>query len=222
MASSQRIMARGLLFLGSIVVLSGAVGGMFRPVDDDSSIGPYTGTAGVPTLSDLRRSLEIPAGDTEIRSLQQDRTNAILDFSSRFHITARLAAQVHDEAVRAGLDPELAFRLVNVESKFNPRARSPAGAIGLAQVQLATALHYDRRITEQGLLDPVINLRIGFRYLRDLHDRYGNDMRMALQAYNVGPSRLQEILDGGRKPADKYASIVLNGYPAGPRVDLPR
>jgi soluble lytic murein transglycosylase-like protein len=161
-------------------------------------------------------------GETEIRSLQLDRANAILEFSSRFRIPADLATVIHDEAVRAGLDPDLAFRLVRVESNFNPNARSVAQALGLAQVQLATARHYDRRITEKDLFDPQHNLRIGFRYLRDLNDRYGNNMRLALLAYNVGPSRLQEILDGGRNPVGTYASAVLKGYPMGPRVDSPR
>ena len=124
--------------------------------------------------------------------------------------------------MRAGLDPELAFRLVKVESNFNPKARSIADAFGLTQVQLATARHYEARITEKDLYQPQKNLRIGFRFLRDLHDRYGNNMRLALQAYNVGPGRLQEILDGGRKPAETYASSVLEGYPAGPRVESAR
>jgi soluble lytic murein transglycosylase-like protein len=85
-------------------------------------------------------------------------------------------------------------------------------------VQLGTAVHYDSKITEKDLYDPRKNLRIGFRYLRDLHDRYGN-MRLALLAYNVGPSRLKEILDGGKKPTGAYATTVLNGYRTGARSD---
>lgn len=214
MAITQRLMLRGLLFFSFIVVLSGGVGGVFRPgVDSDGS--PYTGTAGVGELTELRQSLSVSLGETELQSLRLDRANAILEFSTRFHVAADLAAIIHDEAVRAGLDPELAFRLVQVESNFNPRAHSSAEAFGLAQVQLGTAKHYDAKITEKDLYLPQKNLRIGFRYLRTLHDRYGNNMRLALLAYNVGPSRLKEILDGGRKPVGTYASAVLNGYPRG-------
>ena len=221
LAGTQRLMLRGMMFLSSIALLSGAVGGVFRGSREQPG-GPYTGTAGVTALSDLQQSLALAMGETEIRSLQLDRANTILEFSSRYRIPADLAAVIHDEAVRAGLDPELAFRLVKLESQFNPKAKSVADAIGLAQVQVATARHYDARITEQDLYDPQKNLRIGFRYLRDLHDRYGNNMRMALLAYNVGPARLQEILDGGRTPVGRYASALLDGYPPGPRVELPR
>ena len=221
MTVTQGLMLRGVLFLSFIIVLSGAVGGVFRPGTDFGD-SVYTGTADVRELSELRSSLALAMGETEIRSLQLDRANAILEFSSHFRVPADLAAIIHDEAVRAGLDPELAFRLVQVESNFNPKAHSTADAFGLAQVQLGTAVHYDAKITEKDLYDPQKNLRIGFRYLRTLHDRYGNNMRLALLAYNVGPNRLKEILDGGRKPVGTYASAVLNGYPAGPRIDLPR
>ena len=221
MAATQRLMLRGFLLLACFIVLSGAVGGVFRS-QGDTEATPYTGTAGVGELNHLAHSLQIAMGETEIRELQLDRANSILEFSSLYHIPADLAAQIHDEAVRAGLDPELAFRLVKVESNFNPKARSIADAFGLTQVQLATARHYEARITEKDLYQPQKNLRIGFRFLRDLHDRYGNNMRLALQAYNVGPGRLQEILDGGRKPAETYASSVLEGYPAGPRVESAR
>jgi soluble lytic murein transglycosylase-like protein len=199
-------------FLSLIALLSGAVGGFFGPPADTLEAAPYTGTARVGDVIDLRQSLAVAEGESEIRALQLDRVNAILAFSSKFRIPADLATVIHDEAIRAGLDPDLAFRLVKVESNFTPHARSIADAFGLAQVQVATARHYDRLITEKDLYDPQRNLRIGFRYLRDLNDRYGNNMRLALLAYNVGPSRLQEILDGGRNPVGTYASAVLKGY----------
>ncbi|MBI4501413.1 MAG: transglycosylase SLT domain-containing protein [Gemmatimonadetes bacterium] len=221
MTQTQRLMLRGLALLSVVTVLCGAVGGFFSPAGADLGSALYTGTAGISPLNDLRRSLAMAVGESEIRSLQLSRANTIMELSSRYRVPADLSALIHDEAVRAGLDPELAFRLVRVESNFNPQARSVANAIGLAQVQLATARHYDRHITEKDLYDPQRNLQIGFRYLRDLHDRYRNNMRMALLAYNVGPGRLQEILDGGRTPTGTYASAVLKGYPAGPQVDLP-
>nr|UXE46003.1 membrane-bound lytic murein transglycosylase C [uncultured bacterium] len=187
--------------------------GIFGGPTTDPSPSLYTGTVGFRPLDDLRLSLAAAAtGENEVRWLQLNRHNAISDLSSRYRTSANLSAMIHDAAVRAGLDPDLAFRLVQVESSFNPRAHSSANAIGLAQVQLATARLYSPRITENDLYDPQRNLRIAFRYLHDLHDRFNGDMRLALLAYNVGPGRLQEILDGGRKPAESYASAVLKGY----------
>ncbi len=214
--STQGLMLRGLSLLGAIVLFCGAVGGIFGSAGGPL---PYTGTAGVGNAADLRHSLAMAMGETEIRSLQLDRANAIMEASSRYRIPADLAAQIHDEAIRAGLDPELAFRLVKVESNFNPQARSSANAFGLAQVQLPTARHYDARVTEKDLYDPQHNLRIGFRYLVDLNDRYAN-MRLALLAYNVGPSRLQDIIDGGRDVKGTYAAAVLKGYSSEPQVGL--
>src|SRR6185436_17000337 len=108
-----------------------AVGGVFGAPPDDLDSAPFTGTARVGDVIDLRQSLEMAQGDYEILSLQLDRANAILEFSSRFRIPAYLATVIHDEAVRAGLDPDLAFRLVKVESNFNPNARSVAETFGL-------------------------------------------------------------------------------------------
>jgi soluble lytic murein transglycosylase-like protein len=213
MTQTQRLMARGLLFLSCQIVFCGAVGGMFGGGTIDPTPTLYTGTVGFRPLEDLRQSLAAAAmGENEIRTLQLNRHNAISGLSSRYRTSANLSAMIHDEALRAGLDPDLAFRLVQVESNFNPRAHSTAAALGLAQVQLATARHYSPRITENELYDPQQNVRIAFHYLRDLHDRYAGDMRLALLAYNVGPGRLQEILDGGKKPAESYAAAVLKGY----------
>ena len=217
LSATQRLMLRGLGFLSIFALLCGAVGGVFQS-DGRGSI-PYTGTAGISELTDLRSSFDVNLGETEMRSLRLDHANAIVGLTSRFRVAPELAAVIYDEAARAGLNPEMAFRLVAVESNFNPRAHSNAAAFGLAQVQLPTARHYDPRITEKDLYEPRRNLRIGFRYLRDLSDRYGN-MRMALLAYNVGPNRLQEILDGGWNPREAYATAVLKGPSTEQRTDL--
>lgn len=89
---------------------------------------------------------------------------------------------------------ELAW-LAEVESSFNPEAQSPAGAAGLFQLMPATARGLDLSV---GLLnddrfDPEQNARAAARYLRELHQRFG-DWRLALAAYNCGPSRIAELL----------------------------
>jgi len=81
-----------------------------------------------------------------------------------------------DVALSEGIDPGLAFRLVKVESGFNPRATSHVGAVGLTQVLPSTARLYEPGLTTQQLYDRDTNLRIGFRYLRDLLDRYPANM----------------------------------------------
>lgn len=197
--------------MAGLVVLSAGIGALTRAIPDIPG-APYTGTATFSALDPIRERLDSRRGDVELDFLEEDRASGILDLSKRFGVPADLAAVIFDAALAEGMDPELAFRLVKVESNFNPRARSSADAIGLAQVQLPTARAYQPRITEAQLFEPARNLRIGFRYLRDLSDRYGDDMRLALLAYNVGPARLTEILEGGKNPTGRYAATVLGGY----------
>ncbi len=79
--------------------------------------------------------------------------------------------------------PALVRAVMQVESAFNPRARSPKGALGLMQLMPATIRHYG----VQNPFDPADNVRAGVAYLRELLDRYDNDEELALAAYNAGP-----------------------------------
>src|SRR4030095_14294950 len=78
---------------------------------------------------------------------------------------------------------DLVRAVVQVESGFNPYAVSPKGALGLMQLMPATAQQFGVR----NPFDPLENVRAGVAYLRQLLDRYENDERLALAAYNAGP-----------------------------------
>jgi soluble lytic murein transglycosylase-like protein len=119
---------------------------------------------------------------------------------------------VYDIALSEGIDPSLGFRLVKIESDFKQEAHSPADALGYTQLQLPTARFYDPGITEQKLLQRDVNLRIGFRFLKDLLGQFNNDMHLALLAYNRGPGKVAEILAQGGDPKNGYSEAVLKGY----------
>lgn len=118
---------------------------------------------------------------------------------------ARLAA------IQAGVDPDLFTRLVQQESGFNPNARSPVGAQGLAQLMPATA-------RELGVdpSDPMQNLAGGAKYFRQQMDRF-QDPALALAAYNAGPSR---VAKAGGIPniaeTQNYVRAIMGG--AGPET----
>ncbi|HET7273699.1 MAG TPA: lytic transglycosylase domain-containing protein [Longimicrobiaceae bacterium] len=134
----------------------------------------------------------------------------VTQFARRYDIPEDLARTIRDIASAEGIDPELAFRLVYTESRFNPRARGPAGALGLMQLMPSTARWLDRSLrTEAQILEPKANLRAGFGYLYDLIRRYEGDVRLGLLAYNRGEGTVNRALRNGRDPENGYSRKVL-------------
>jgi soluble lytic murein transglycosylase-like protein len=113
----------------------------------------------------------------------------------------KVATIVLAESARAGVDPLLVVAIIHVESSFNPRARSRAGALGLMQVRVPTLREQlDRpRARTADALDPRTNLQAGIRYLGQLLDVFGAT-DLALMAYNAGPGRMQRLLAQGSIP----------------------
>ncbi len=107
-----------------------------------------------------------------------------------------------EESRSAGLDPLLAAAIIDVESGFDSRARSWAGARGLMQLLPETMA---REAARAGMAagdpdDPVANVRLGIRYFRRLLDLFARE-DLALMAYNAGPNRIGELLHKGRIPS---------------------
>jgi soluble lytic murein transglycosylase-like protein len=143
---------------------------------------------------------------------QLARASRIIGYSSRYGIDAKLAGSIVDVAQAEGIDPELAFRLVKLESDFNTRATSPVGAVGLTQLMPSTAKFYQKDITVQKLYNPNTNLRIGFRYLRGLVDEYDGNVKTALLVYNRGPAAVAKSRAQGDNPSNGYDRILTKGY----------
>lgn len=100
------------------------------------------------------------------------------------------------------LEPELVAAVVYTESKFDARARSASGAVGLMQLLPDTAKGIavrtgGHRFVPEDLLDPEINVRYGCWYLRHLLDKYG-DERLALAAYNAGQANVDRWVAADR------------------------
>ncbi len=109
-----------------------------------------------------------------------------------------------------GVHAGLLNAIIEVESGFNARARSPKGAIGLMQVMPATAARYG----QFDLYAPEQNVDVGARYLRDLLAMFGGNVRLAVAAYNAGENAV--IRSGRQVPAYpetlKYVPMVLERY----------
>lgn len=139
------------------------------------------------------------------------RNTSVIRYMVRYGISYDLAAAIERAAIAEGIDPDLAFRLVRVESRFHERAVSPAGALGLTQLMPRTAEELQPGITREEIFDRDTNLRLGFRYLRWLLRLYDGDVEEALHAYNRGPGTVARIRAGGGDPANGYADLVLRG-----------
>jgi soluble lytic murein transglycosylase-like protein len=101
-------------------------------------------------------------------------------------VPAQFATALKQAAVSANISPTLLAALVWQESRWNPQALSPKGAMGLAQLMPATA-----RGLGVNPADPIANLVGGARYLRYLLDEFDGNVEKALAAYNAGPGRVR-------------------------------
>jgi soluble lytic murein transglycosylase-like protein len=87
-----------------------------------------------------------------------------------------------------GVDPMLVKALIQVESNYKPRARSPKGAMGLMQLMPATAREYKVR----NPFDPKSNIEAGIKHLKSLIERF-DGVEMALAAYNAGEGAVRKF-----------------------------
>ncbi len=94
---------------------------------------------------------------------------------------------IEKASIKYDLPSDLIKAVIKAESDFQVKAESSAGALGLMQLMPATA-------EELGVKDPFDidqNIDGGTRYLRNMMDRFGNDPRKALAAYNAGPGTVE-------------------------------
>ena len=103
-------------------------------------------------------------------------------------------------ALRHQVDPRLVHAVITVESRFQARARSRKGAMGLMQLMPATA----RELQVRNPFDPATNIDAGVRHLRQLLDRF--DVQLAVAAYNAGAGAVRRF--GGVPPFRETQAYV--------------
>ena len=111
---------------------------------------------------------------------------------------------IESAATRHDIDARIVKAVIQVESAFQPRARSSKGAMGLMQLMPKTARQYQAR----NPYDPVSNIEAGTRYLRQLLNEF--ELPLALAAYNAGEGAVRRF--GGIPPyaeTQAYVTKVL-------------
>lgn len=141
--------------------------------------------------------------------------------------SAILADHVAEAAQHFGIPEAWIWAVMHVESRGDPQAISPAGAMGLMQIMPATWAELRGRY---GLgadpFDPRDNVFAGAAYLREMFDRYGDTASM-LAAYNAGPGRYDRHLANGtslpRETRTYLARLapVVAGAASDPSISVP-
>ncbi|MGQ0814128.1 MAG: lytic transglycosylase domain-containing protein [Gemmatimonadota bacterium] len=184
-----------------------------------SETQPQTSTS-PPTEADLARQAPEAAVDTEEKVAARiaeehhgtERAAIVEEAVAKFDIDESLAHDIYDISQQEGIEPKLAYGLVKTESAFKNRAVSHVGARGLTQVMPRTAAWMVPGTKAEDLYDQKTNLKLGFRYLNQMIDKYKGNVRNALLAYNRGPGTVDKVLRRGGDPNNGYADKVLRGW----------
>ncbi len=171
-----------------------------------------------------REPSEAPAPASEFvisPALVQTHAEILADLRSRHTgLSDRELIVLTDTIVQQALlhdfDPELVMAVIRVESSGYHMAVSHVGALGLMQLlpstgeELAGKLGHEWRGPDS-LFDPILNVKLGTAYLRQLTDRY-ESLTTALAAYNWGPGRIDRRIRRGAGVPTRYVLQVERAY----------
>jgi soluble lytic murein transglycosylase-like protein len=202
---SRKHMAAWVLLLGCILCRSGW-GNIYAYTADDGTVSltnvptdaRFTLLVGEPEQPNANSRPDVHQGgrpkSAKLDSRRVSGYDAIVDEVSRTY----------------GLKSALLHAVISVESRYNPRAVSRKGAVGLMQLMPHTAQRYG----VADAFDPRQNLDGGARYLRDLLRMFDNNLSLALAAYNAGE---QAVMKHGKRippygETQRYVPLVLDFY----------
>ena len=123
-------------------------------------------------------------------------------------LARNIARQAHKYGALYKRDPDLVLAIIAEESRFNPDAVSPVGAVGLMQVMP----QWEKVLGISGnLRDPEVSIKYGLQVFGFYMEMY-KDIEMALTAYNRGPGPVDMALMRGKNPKNGYAPQVMKIY----------
>lgn len=184
-------MRRDVVGLGMALAVGGLAYGAYRTGSPaPSPVAPLALTSAAVAVPPR------PAVVTRATPLNKPRSHGAKDSP------ASIAAHVRSAAFRHDVPEALVAAVISVESEFNPRAVSHRGALGLMQLMPGTAALLGVR----DAFDPRQNVDAGAKHLRDLLDRFADDVPLALAAYNAGAQAV--VRHGGIPPYPETRTFV--------------
>lgn len=163
------------------------------------------------TVAEAATVKETVAEHTEAKAPKEVRLTAYAPHTmggSTMLADVSLSKLVHEAANKYQVDPKLVSAVAEVESGGNQAAESAAGAVGVMQLMPSTAAAlgvnpYDKQQNIEG----------GAKYLRQMLDNFGGDVRKAVAAYNAGPNAVKKYGDVPPYPeTQEYVNKVLDLY----------
>ncbi len=137
-------------------------------------------------------------------------------------LTWSISKTILEESTKHSFDPALILAVISVESSFQQAAISRKGARGFMQIRpfVANALarevdlglnSNDKILDPESLYDPILNIKLGVFYLNNLRN-YFRDLKLALTAYNWGPTEIRSRIERQEAIPFGYATKVLSTY----------
>ena len=163
------------------------------------------------TVAEAATVKETVAEHTEAKAPKEVRLTAYAPHTmggSTMLADVSLSKLVHEAANKYQVDPKLVSAVAEVESGGDQAAESAAGAVGVMQLMPSTAAAlgvnpYDKQQNIEG----------GAKYLRQMLDNFGGDVRKAVAAYNAGPNAVKKYGDVPPYPeTQEYVNKVLDLY----------
>lgn len=197
-ATRRAIMAAPVVII-AIASLSGCVAGGAPLVTALDSATPDTVAATEAEIAALATGVAPSDGDVKIatREAKQAAERGTISGS------AALDRMIEEHARENGIPPALAYAVVRVESRYNPKARGAGGVYGLSQIKPATARSMGFSGSANALLDADTNLTYGMKYLKGAWEQGGGDVCKASMKYKGGLRTTRMS-----KSAARYCSAV--------------
>lgn len=143
--------------------------------------------------------------------MAQDKPDNAIEKISFKNSRENIENLIEKYAQKNNLDPDFIKAVVKQESGFNPDAKSKCGAMGLMQLMPQTA----KGLGVVDAFDPEQNIEGGVKYLKSMLNRFNNDPKLALAAYNAGPAAVQKYGDiPPYKETQNYVKNILASYEA--------